>query len=160
VISSARRAGQRERVEVAVSQPGVLDDLGIDNFVELRIPADAAQLAVPRMVAETLALRRDLDLDTVADIKLATDEACATLVAAAVAHSTLTCRFEVYADSLTIIVCTTVAREGVPAEDNLGWHVLEMLTDSVDATQVAYDPVMAGYSTTIEFTRSGNRVPA
>ncbi|WP_162830281.1 ATP-binding protein [Amycolatopsis palatopharyngis] len=143
-----------------MSQPGVVDDLGIDNFVELRIPADAVQLAVPRTVAETIALRRDLDLDTVADIKLATDEACATLIAAAVAHSTLTCRFEVYADSLTVSVSTTVVREGVPAQGNLGWFVLEMLADSVNATQIAYDPVMAGYSTMIEFTRSGNRVPA
>lgn len=145
-----------------MSQPGVLDDLGtlFDNIVELRLPADVAQLAIPRTVAETLALRKDFDLDTVADIKLATDEACSTLVAVAVPHSTLTCRFEVLASSLAIGVSTTVTRPGAPSDGEFGWYVLEILTDSVSTTQAPYDPVKGGYPTLIEFTRSGNRVAA
>jgi serine/threonine-protein kinase RsbW len=149
-------------VEVSVSRLGVLDDLGalFDNVLELRVPADAAQLAVPRTVAETVAGRQDLDRDTVADIKLATDEACATLIAVALPRSTLACGFEVSADSLTVSASTTVAAEGMPDTGEFGWYVLEMLTDSVDATQGPYDPGKAGYSTMIEFTKSGNRIPA
>lgn len=145
-----------------MSRPGVLDDLGalFDNVLELRVPADAAQLAVPRIVAETLAARQDLDRDTVADIKLATDEACAGLITVAVRHSTLACRFEVFADSLTVSASTTVAAAGEPHSREFGWFVLETLTDSVDVTQGPYDPGKAGYPTMIEFTKSGNRIPA
>ena len=62
--------------------------------VEVRLPADLAQLFVLRSIAATLAFREDFDLDEVEDVKLAVDELCSALVVRARRGELLTCEFE------------------------------------------------------------------
>ena len=47
--------------------------------LELRVPTTALQLPAVRAMAADLAMRMDYDLDSVEDLRLAVDEACATL---------------------------------------------------------------------------------
>src|SRR3954471_15896609 len=47
--------------------------------LELRVPTTPTQLPAVRAMAGDLAMRMDYDLDSVEDLRLAVDEACATL---------------------------------------------------------------------------------
>ena len=49
--------------------------------LELRVPASRTQLPAVRAMAGDLAMRMDFDLDAVEDLRLAVDEASATLAA-------------------------------------------------------------------------------
>src|SRR3712207_2793671 len=49
--------------------------------LELRVPTSPTQLPAVRAMAGDLAMRMDFDLDAVEDLRLAVDEACATLSA-------------------------------------------------------------------------------
>ena len=58
--------------------------------LELRVPTTATQLPAVRAMAGDLAMRMDYDLDAVEDLRLAVDEACATLAAIAAGDAPLT----------------------------------------------------------------------
>src|SRR3954465_12145889 len=62
--------------------------------LELRVPTTPTQLPAVRAMAGDLAMRMDYDLDAVEDLRLAVDEACATLVLVAAADARLTVVFE------------------------------------------------------------------
>src|SRR5919112_3329182 len=62
--------------------------------LELRVPITAMQLAAVRAMAGDLAIRMDYDLDSVEDLRLAVDEACATLAAIGLPEEPLTVVFE------------------------------------------------------------------
>ena len=68
--------------------------LSPDDFVEVSIPADVAYLSVLRTATAGLAARLDFTLDEIEDLRIAVDEACAMLLQHNVAHSSLTCRFD------------------------------------------------------------------
>ena len=53
------------------------------STVEVRTSATAALIPTIRAVASDLAARADFDLDAISDLRMAVDEACATLVDAA-----------------------------------------------------------------------------
>ncbi|WP_231611270.1 ATP-binding protein, partial [Rhodococcus sp. CX] len=76
-------------------------------IVELRVRADPGQLPVLRAVAAAIALQQDFDLDTVADVKLAVDEAATRLIMSAVDGTDVTCRFQAIAPTLRISVSAT-----------------------------------------------------
>ena len=50
------------------------------DVVEMRVPADGAYVATLRLVAASLAVRCDLTIDEIEDLRLAVDEACALLL--------------------------------------------------------------------------------
>ena len=54
--------------------------LAIRVLVEMRVSARLENLAVVRTVIGALATFEDLDLDAVADLRLAVDEACTRLI--------------------------------------------------------------------------------
>ncbi|MBV8967257.1 MAG: anti-sigma factor, partial [Mycobacteriaceae bacterium] len=58
--------------------------------VEFRVPAQLESLAVVRALVAALGTLEDLDLDAVADLRLALDEACTALIRCAVPESVLT----------------------------------------------------------------------
>ena len=62
--------------------------------LELRVPTTATQLPAVRAMAGDLAIRMDYDLDAVEDLRLAVDEACATLAQIAAGDAPLTVIFE------------------------------------------------------------------
>jgi serine/threonine-protein kinase RsbW len=121
--------------------------------VEIGVAATVSQLPIVRGLAETLVLLSDFTLDEVADIRLAVDEACSTLIAIAAPGTTLQCRFAVGDKDLLVRVTGIAAAEGLPDQRSFGWHVLRTLTDEVDAGQDPYDPAISGYLTTVAFRR-------
>ena len=121
--------------------------------VEIGVAATVSQLPIVRGLAETLVLLSDFTLDEVADIRLAVDEACSTLIAIAAPATTLQCRFTVGDKDLLVRVTGVAAAEGLPDQRSFGWHVLRTLTDEVDAGQGPYDSAVSGYPTTVEFRR-------
>lgn len=130
--------------------------------VELRVRADPRQLPVLRAVAATIAMQENFDLDAVADIRLAMDEACTRLIMRAANDAILLCRFQHIDRTLRVAVSTTLGTEtwGTenPGQRTFGWHVLNTLTDSVDMTQ-ENEPDSARYLTTIEFTKADGSGP-
>src|SRR3712207_9053470 len=62
--------------------------------LELRVPITAMQLPAVRAMAGDLAIRMDYDLDSVEDLRLAVDEACATLASIAEGDVPMTVVFE------------------------------------------------------------------
>lgn len=121
--------------------------------VEIGVAATVSQLPIVRGLAETLVLLSDFTLDEVADIRLAVDEACSTLIAVAAPGSTLQCWFTVGDKDLLVRVAGVAATEGLPDQRSFGWHVLRTLTNQVDATQQVYDERVSGYPTIVEFRR-------
>lgn len=104
------------------------------TVVEVRIPAAAAQISSVRVVAADLAARQDFDIDAVSDLRMAVDEACATLVPLAEPGSVLSCRFLAGAEQFEVLVTVPVAAPGARIPQNtFGWRVLSTLTDRVEA---------------------------
>ncbi len=99
--------------------------------VEVRIPADLAQLFVLRSIAATLAFREDFDLDEVEDVKLAVDELCSALVVRARHGELLTCQFEVAPQSVGVLASVGSDNEAPIAQGTFGWCVLAALTDEL-----------------------------
>jgi serine/threonine-protein kinase RsbW len=121
--------------------------------VEIRVAASVTQLPIVRGLAETLVLLSDFTLDEVADIRLAVDEVCSTLIAVAAPSTSLHCRFTVGETELLVLVSGVAGNEGLPDQRSFGWHVLRTLTDAVEAKQDSYDSAISGYPTTVEFRR-------
>ncbi|MEV0246522.1 anti-sigma factor [Nocardia sp. NPDC050712] len=126
---------------------------GTSSPVEIRVAASVTQLPIVRGLAETLVLLSEFTLDEVADIRLAVDEVCSTLIAVAKPGSSLTCRFTIGETELLVHVSGIAGNEGLPDQRSFGWHVLRTLTDSVQATQDPFDSAASGYPTTVEFRR-------
>jgi serine/threonine-protein kinase RsbW len=119
--------------------------------VELQVPAELDQLVVVRTVAEAVAARENLDLDAVADVKLAVDEASACLISRATLGARLDCRFQLLPHALEVVVSTTTSTPDVPNRNSFGWHVLATLTDTVAVEQSRVAPGV--YGTAIRFTK-------
>lgn len=105
-----------------------------DRTVELAVDAEPELVPVVRNVAADLAIRMDLQLDTIADLRLAVDEACGLLLARAVTPTLLRTRFTYGGGTVTARV-ETACREGtaLPARTGFNWHVLSALVRSVRA---------------------------
>jgi len=109
---------------------GAQDD---PDGIELRIGAKLEQLPIIRSLAATVAIRADFDLDSIADLKLAVDEACSTLITRAIPGSALTCRFILRDNEIRFVGMATSASQAEPRRDSFGWRVLTTLTDDASA---------------------------
>ncbi|MCF8781570.1 ATP-binding protein [Rhodococcus ruber] len=116
--------------------------------VELRVRAEPGQLPVLRAVAAAIAIQQGFDLDAVADVKLAIDEAGTRLITRAPEGATLSCRFQAMPPALRISASALTVDGGLTAGSRtFGWHVLNALADSVD---VKVDETDEGSVTTID----------
>ncbi|GHF59547.1 serine/threonine-protein kinase RsbW [Amycolatopsis bartoniae] len=102
------------------------------NDIELWLGADLVHLPIVRSVVATIATRADFDLDAIADLRLAVDEACSTLITRAVPGSSMRCRFTVSDDELRFTGTVHSESGSSPSTKSFGWRVLTTLTDSVD----------------------------
>jgi len=116
--------------------------------LELRVPASRTQLPAVRAMAGDLAMRMDFDLDAVEDLRLAVDEACATLAAVALAGSPLTVVYEVSREGLRIDAWVPTEQGVDVPRDGFGWAVLHTLVDTVDAGPSDQATVPAGNGST------------
>ncbi len=103
----------------------------VQRSVLVRVGATVAQLPPLRVVAGDLAARADFDLDAVADLRLAVDEAAAELVAVAAPGASITCTFLVGDEGVEATVTVPVAPTATLRTDSFGWRVLTTLVDDV-----------------------------
>ena len=89
-------------------------------LIELRVDAEPTQLGVVRAVAGTIAAQADFDLDTIADIRLAVDEAASYLVVRAVPGSQLWCMFRNTGNVLAIAVSAATTGEDQSLRQSFG----------------------------------------
>ncbi|MFI0465852.1 MULTISPECIES: ATP-binding protein [Saccharopolyspora] len=128
-------------------------EIAAANLVEVRIAAEPAQLAVMRAVVGDLAMRADYDVDTIADLRLAVDEACSSLVRLAAPAATLVCRFRLAGDRLSVTAEVISDDAFGPRKDTFSWRVLSALADVV-STSVESDPAANGsHLVRIELTK-------
>jgi serine/threonine-protein kinase RsbW len=106
---------------------------GRPEEVELKIGAELTNLPIIRSLASSIAMRADYDLDSIADLKLAVDEACSTLITRADVNATLHCSFTVSKDEIRFLVKIRSTSDVVPSSDSFGWRVLTTLTDHANS---------------------------
>lgn len=106
--------------------------VGGQDDIELRLGASLIHLPVIRSVAASIAIRADLDLDSIADLRLAVDEACSTLITRAVPESTMVCRFTLADDEFRFTGTVASDSREAPSTGTFGWRVLTTLADSAD----------------------------
>lgn len=138
-------------VEREVAQ--VAPETSAPNQVEVRVPAEPDQLSVMRAVVGDLAMRADHDVDSIADLRLAVDEACSSLVRLAARDAPLICRFRQTGEQLSITAEVLSKNDSGPRKDTFSWRVLSALADVV-STSVESDPTANGnHLVRIELTK-------
>ncbi|SEL01952.1 ATP-binding protein [Rhodococcus maanshanensis] len=123
--------------------------------VELRLAARVDQLFLVRAVVTAITTHGDFDLDTIADLRLAVDEAATRLIRAVRPDALLSCRFRVHDRVFRFSGSTsTGAEEPVGGLDHgFGWHVLRTLTDDVSTGRGPDPDDESQHILTIEFSR-------
>lgn len=117
------------------------------STVEVRTSANAALIPTIRAVASDLAARADFDLDAISDLRMAVDEACATLVDVAAPTSTLRCLFLVRPERIEVRVeVQASSADAAVSTDTFGWRVLQTLADDVQTESI---PGEAGNGPTV-----------
>ncbi|WP_420749726.1 anti-sigma factor [Rhodococcus sp. O3] len=101
----------------------------------LSVPALHAQLPVIRMLTEVVAMHSGCTLDQVSDLKLAVDQICTLLIDAAAPATEITCRFHGGREVFDIEVTATTVRSWRPEPDSLDWRIVELLADTVSASE-------------------------
>ncbi|MGY2085405.1 ATP-binding protein [Blastococcus sp. SYSU DS0539] len=112
--------------------------------LELRVPTTATQLPAVRAMAGDLAMRMDYDLDAVEDLRLAVDEACATLTTVVAGDAPLTVVFETTRAGLHIDAWVPTADGTEVPTDGFGWAVLAALVDAVEGRRSTEREVPGG----------------
>lgn len=140
VISNAGNFG-RHMTEAHTTESGSRSD---DRSLMFEMTARLDNLAMMRTVVAAATTFDDLDLDTVADLKLATDEACTRLIKASVADATLTVRIDFHPDRLSIVAYTHCVTGNVFPPENFSWHVLNSLVDHVETFERSHPDDAAG----------------
>lgn len=100
--------------------------------VEFKVPARLESLAVVRTLVAALGTLEDLDLDAVADLRLALDEACTALIRSAAPNSRLTVVVRPREHDLWVSVSAPCVEDNVLRPGTFSWHVISSLTDNVD----------------------------
>lgn len=99
--------------------------------LEVRVAAQLENLAVVRTVVAAVGTHEDLDLDAVADLRLAVDEACTRLIRCAAPGATLALVIDPRIDEVVVEASTTCEAEDILSPGSFSWHVLTSLTDDV-----------------------------
>jgi serine/threonine-protein kinase RsbW len=107
------------------------------NAIEIHTTADASAIPTIRAVATQLATHAGFETNSIDDLRIAVDEACAQLVQISPPHATLSCIFIVRADRIVVAAEAPVDNpiEPLPTS-SLGWRVLEYLADDLQAVVV------------------------
>jgi anti-sigma regulatory factor (Ser/Thr protein kinase) len=110
------------------------------GFVEIRVAARLESLAVLRTVIGAVGTFEDLDFDSVADLRLAVDEACTRLIHSASHDATLVVTIDPRDDALVVEASTACDGQDVVSPGSFSWHVLSSLTDDVQTFQNGHGP--------------------
>lgn len=99
--------------------------------VEIRLAARLENLAVLRTLMVAVGTFSDLDLDAVADLRLAVDEACTQLIRSATPDATLVVVVDPRDDAVVVHASTTCQTDEVITEGSFSWHVISSLIDDL-----------------------------
>lgn len=102
-----------------------------ERAIELRVAARLENLAVVRTLVGAVGTFEDLDVDTVADMRLAIDELCTQLIRSATPETTLVVAIDPRDDHVVIQASASCETFDVIAPDSFSWHVLTSLVDDV-----------------------------
>ncbi len=105
-----------------------------ERVLEVRVAARLENLAVVRTLIGAVGTFEDLDLDAVADLRLAVDEACTRLIRSASPDASLILVFDPRPNEVVVDVATTAVSSDVGdilTPGSFSWHVLTSLTDDV-----------------------------
>ena len=116
----------------------------VENDVEFRVAARLENLAVLRTLIAAVATFEDLDMDSVADLRLAVDEACTRLIRSATSGATLVVSVQPSEHHLKIDASTVCTSTDIMAPGSFSWHVLSSLTDEVTTFQDGQVPGEGG----------------
>lgn len=105
-----------------------------DRMITVQVNAAALDLAPLRVVAADFAARANFDLDAVADLRLAVDEAASQLVAVSAPGSVLTCVLSLDAAQMGVTASVPSHSGTTLRQDSFGWRVLTTLVDEVRVT--------------------------
>ena len=125
--------------------------------LELRVPTTPTQLPAVRAMAGDLAMRMDYDLDSVEDLRLAVDEACAWLLARGRSATAMTLRLRPLDDRLEAEVSIDAADGPWPPPDleqSLPWRILSALVDTLALSADAGGPSILLTKRTLEPSRT------
>jgi serine/threonine-protein kinase RsbW len=113
--------------------------------IELHTPAGPVVLPVIRAVAADLAARADFEVDSIDDLRMAVDDACAMLIDIAAQGATLSCRFTVRPERIEAVAEVDV-EDGVKSltTGSLRWRVLKCLAEEVKACALPASLVRVG----------------
>ena len=100
--------------------------------VEFMVPARLESLAIVRTLVSALGTLEDLDLDAVADLRLALDEACTALIRCAAPNSRLTVDVRPREHDLWVSVSAPCVEDDVLRPGTFSWHVISSLTEDVE----------------------------
>jgi len=103
--------------------------------IEVRVAAKLESLGVARMIVTAIAAFEDLDLASVADLRLAVDEACARLVESAISGGTLLLVFTVSNEAVDVelsTACCNCHESELIDPEGFSWYLLRSLTDHVE----------------------------
>ncbi|GLW90775.1 hypothetical protein [Actinokineospora globicatena] len=104
----------------------------VGDRVVVRVRADPVNLPVVREIAATTAAAGVDTLAATADVVLAVDEVCTTLIALAEPGAVVDCAFVRHAGALGIEASVPAPRGAAPDTTSFGWRVLTALATSVD----------------------------
>jgi serine/threonine-protein kinase RsbW len=107
---------------------------GVQDLVELTVPADPAYISVLRTVTASLAARRDFTIEEIDDLRIAVDEASALLLPHAGSDSHLGAVFGGPSDSITVTVTVSATGDDETRrldQTSFAWLVLAALADTV-----------------------------
>jgi serine/threonine-protein kinase RsbW len=107
----------------------------VDDKVEFRVAARLENLALLRTLVAAVGTFEDLDSDTVADLRLAVDEACTRLIRSAVPNATLVVVVQSELDEVVIDASTSCTTTDIMEPGSFSWHVLSSLTDDIKTYQ-------------------------
>lgn len=101
------------------------------HAIEVRVAAKVENLAVLRTVVGAIGTAEDLDLDTVADLRLAVDEVCTQLIRSARPEATLVVVVDPGEKDLVVRASAACETDDVVAPGSFSWHILTSLADDV-----------------------------
>jgi serine/threonine-protein kinase RsbW len=130
-----------------------VEESTVRDSVEVRVAAEPTQLSVLRAVVGDLAMRADFDIDSIADLRLAVDEACSSLIRLAAPAAMLVCRFHTVADGLAVEAEVASSDASGPRTDTFSWRVLSALTASVTTSVESAGTSGDGHVVRIDLTK-------
>jgi serine/threonine-protein kinase RsbW len=116
--------------EDGLGEDGLSDDGLRTGEVEVRMRVADARVATVRAMAADIAIHEDFGLDALADLKLAVDEACATVLSKARPDGMLVCRLLITPEWVEMRATAATDNGQPPGGEALGWHMLQVLTDT------------------------------